>query len=65
MENKKFKKFGVKDGNKFLSYIKSGQVYAQYEYKTNCFLIWSNGLIAKQEGEKQYTFITTRGWVEI
>jgi len=64
LENKKFKRFGAKEGGKFLNYVKGkGQKWACWEYKTNCFLIWSNGILAKHEGEICYSFITGRGWV--
>ena len=64
MENKKFKRFAAKEGGKFLNYVKGkGQKWACWEYKANCFLIWSNGLLVKQEGEICYSFVTGRGWV--
>jgi hypothetical protein len=64
VESKKFIRFGAKEGSKFLNYVKGkGQKWASWEYKPNCFLIWSNGILAKQEGEINYSFITGRGWV--
>lgn len=64
MENKNFIRFAKNEGNKFLAYIRGrGQKWASWEYKPNCFLIWSNGILAKQEGEKQMSYISTRGWV--
>lgn len=64
MENKKFRRFGKKDGNKFLAYVRGkGQQFASWEYAPGCFLIWSNGILAKQEGEKICSYITGRGWV--
>lgn len=62
MEKINFKKF--KDGNKFLASIKSNPIgYYQWEYRTNCFLQWSKGLMQKQEGDKTFAFIQERGWV--
>ena len=64
MENKKFKRFAKNEGNKFLAYVRGvGQKWASWEYKPGCYLIWSNGILAKQEGEISYSFITGRGWV--
>jgi hypothetical protein len=60
-----FKRFSKKEGNKFLAYIRNkGQFYATWEYKESCFLIWSNGLMSKQEGETQFAYIEGRGWVK-
>lgn len=52
-ETIKFKRFNEKEGNKFLAYIKANPLfYAQWEYKRNCFWIWSKGLLVKQIGDE-------------
>ncbi len=64
MEDKKFKKYSRNEGDKFLAHIRAGgQQYTQWEYKAGCFLIWSNGILGKQEGEIKYAYIEGRGWV--
>jgi hypothetical protein len=64
MNDKEFKSFGKKDGNKFLGFIRANPLlYARWEYKDGCFLIWCKGLLSKLEGETTYCYIDGRGWV--
>jgi len=66
MENKQFKTYKKKDGDKFLAHIKSdGKHLCQWQYKEGCFLMWVNGILSKLEGETQYVYINGRGWVAI
>ena len=60
------KRFGRKDGDKFLAYIQSNGINrATWEYADKCFLNWCNGLINKQVEDDVYVYISSRGWVKI
>lgn len=62
----KVKTYSKSQGNRFLAHIRTeGNKCAQWNYKDGCFLMWVNGILSKLEHEKQFVYISEKGWVAI